>query len=233
MRQSWGDFLKGAGTHSHGVQVYDDAVDLADSVAAYLVAGFERDQPAMLVATPEHLSLFAERLATRGWELGDTESAGLLVVADAEETLAGIVGRHGLDRGRFERAVADMLDRIHAGPGVQARVFGEMVDVLSRRGDADTPTSSSDSGTTSPARSRSRSSAAIASMSSIRRRSSRRCRTSAASTLTSCLPGTTHASPARWTPRCARCSARTMRRLCTSSSHARSATIRSRSHSRF
>ena len=46
MRQSWGDFLKGACTHSHGVQVYEDAVDLADSVAAYLVAGFERDQPA-------------------------------------------------------------------------------------------------------------------------------------------------------------------------------------------
>ena len=40
MRQSWGDFLKGAGIHSHGVQVYEDAGDLADSVAAYLVAGF-------------------------------------------------------------------------------------------------------------------------------------------------------------------------------------------------
>jgi DcmR-like sensory protein len=137
MRQSWGDFLKGACTHSHGVQVYADAVDLADSVAAYLVAGFERDQPAMLVATPEHMSLFAERLGARGWELRDTESAGLLVVADAEETLAGIIGPHGLDRGKFERAVADMLDRIQGGPGVQARVFGEMVDVLSRRGDAD------------------------------------------------------------------------------------------------
>src|SRR4249919_3144971 len=112
MRQSWGDFLKGACTHSHGVQVYEDAVDLADSVAAYLVAGFERDQPAVLVATPEHMSLFAERLDARGWGLRDTEGAGLLVVADAEETLAGIIGPHGLDRGKFERAVADMLDRV-------------------------------------------------------------------------------------------------------------------------
>jgi len=138
MRQSWGDFLKGAGIHSHGVQVYEDAGDLADSVAAYLVAGFERDQPAVLVATPEHLSLFGERLATRGWELGEAESAGLLVVADAEETLAGILGPHGLDRGRFERAVADMLHRVQGRPGVQARLFGEMVDVLCRRGDVDT-----------------------------------------------------------------------------------------------
>jgi hypothetical protein len=136
MRQSWGDFLKGAGTHSHGVQVYEDAGDLADSVAAYLVAGFDRDQPAVLVATPEHLSLLAERLVTRGWELGRAEKAGLLVMGDAEETLARIMGPHGLDRGRFERAVADMFDSIKAGPGVQTRVSGEMVDLLCRRGDA-------------------------------------------------------------------------------------------------
>ena len=43
MRQSWGDFLKGAGRESHGVQVYEEAADLADSVAAYLVAGFTYD----------------------------------------------------------------------------------------------------------------------------------------------------------------------------------------------
>jgi MEDS: MEthanogen/methylotroph, DcmR Sensory domain len=136
MRQSWGDFLKCAGTHSHGVQVYEDAGDLADSVAAYLVAGFDRDQPGVLVATPEHMSLFAERLAARGWELGKAENAGLLVTGDAEETLARILGPHGLDRARFDRAVVDMLDSVKAGPGVQARLFGEMVDVLCRRGDA-------------------------------------------------------------------------------------------------
>ena len=137
MRQSWGDFLKGAGTHSHGVQVYEDAADLAESVAAYLAAGFERDQPAVVVATPEHLSLFADRLATRGWEFGDAESAGLLVVADAEQTLAEIMGPNGVDRGRLERSLADMLDRVQSGSAARpARVFGEMVDLLCRRGDA-------------------------------------------------------------------------------------------------
>ena len=135
MRQSWGDFLKGAGARSHGVQVYGDAVELAESVAAYLAAGFERDQPGILVATPEHLALFADRLGSRGWPLGDAQRAGLLVVADAEETLPSILDSERPDRERFERVVGDLLDRVQRDrPERPARVFGEMVDVLSRSG---------------------------------------------------------------------------------------------------
>jgi hypothetical protein len=137
MRQSWGDFLKGAGAQSHGVQVYGDATDLADSVASYLAAGFERDQPGVIVATPEHLSLFAERLESRGWGLERAKSAGLLVVADAEETLASILGPDGIDGERFETAVAALLDQVEGGASERpARVLGEVVDVLCRRGEA-------------------------------------------------------------------------------------------------
>ncbi len=138
MRQSWGDFLKGACSGSHGVQVYGDADDLAESVAAYLAAGFERDQPGIVVATPEHLSLFGERLAPRGWTLAEAESAGLLVVADAEEALATILGPKGPDRERFESVARGLLDEAQRGrAGGQVRVFGEMVDLLSRRGRPD------------------------------------------------------------------------------------------------
>ncbi len=135
MRQSWGDFLKGASARSHGVQVYGDAAELAESVAAYLAAGFERDQPGILVATPEHLTLFADRLGSRGWPLGDAQGAGLLVVADAEETLPTILDSDRPDRERFERVVGELLDRVQRDrPERPARVFGEMVDVLSRSG---------------------------------------------------------------------------------------------------
>jgi len=137
MRQSWGEFLKGAGAHSHGVQVYGEATELADSVASFFAAGFERNQPGLVVTTGEHLSLFAERLAARGWDLEQAERDGLLVTADAEETLATIVGRNGIDRGRFERSVIETLDRVQGGPhGRPARVFGEMVDLLCKSGDA-------------------------------------------------------------------------------------------------
>jgi len=135
MRQCWGDFLKGAGAESHGVQVYEEAADLADSVASFLAAGFERNQPGVIVATPEHMSLFADRLGSRGWEFDRAESAGLLVTADAAETLATIVGRNGIERARFESSVTDMLNRVQGGPDARpARVFGEMVDLLCRSG---------------------------------------------------------------------------------------------------
>ena len=135
MRQSWCDFLKGAGAASHGVQVYEEAADLADSVAGFLAAGFERDQPGVIVATPEHMSLFAEQLGARGWEFERAESAGLLVTADAEETLAAVVGRNGIDRERLERSVGEIFDRVQGGTDIRpVRVFGEMVDLLCRDG---------------------------------------------------------------------------------------------------
>ena len=139
MRQSWGDFLKGAGAASHGVQVYEEVEDLADSVAAYFAAGFERNQPGIVVATPEHMSLFADRLGARGWEFERAEGAGLLVTADAEETLATLVGRKGIDREGFERSVNVMFDRVQGGPDIRpVRVFGEMVELLCRDGRAGT-----------------------------------------------------------------------------------------------
>jgi hypothetical protein len=138
MRQSWGDFLKGAGARSHGVQVYGESTDLAESVASYLAAGFDRNQPGAIVATQEHLSLFADQLASRGWGIERAESAGLLVVADAEETLASFEGADGLDRRRFERACSALLDRLQRAPDDRPpRVFGEVVDVLCRRGRPD------------------------------------------------------------------------------------------------
>ena len=137
MRQSWGDFLRRAGDRSHGVQVYGDAQELAESVASYLAAGFERDEPGVLVATPEHLSLFAEQLGSQGWELTGAEKAGLLVVEDAEATLNAIIGPGGPDADRFELVVGELLDRLERGwPDRPPRVFGEVVNLLCARGQA-------------------------------------------------------------------------------------------------
>lgn len=137
MRQSWGEFLRGAGPRAHGVQIYGEPAELADSVAAYVSAGFDRDDPAVLVVTPANLELFRERIELRGWDVKAAEGNGLLHVADAEETLAAIVDADGTLDGRFDEVVGGLLDRVQR-PGRPVRVFGEMVDVLSRRGDLET-----------------------------------------------------------------------------------------------
>jgi hypothetical protein len=135
MRQSWGEFLRGAGAGSHGVQVYVEPSELADSVATYLAAGFERDEPALVVATPAHLEQLGERLAARGWERRRVEDDGLLVVADAEQVLASFYDTDR-DGARFEERAAELLDRVGGGSERPVRVFGEMVDLLCRQGDS-------------------------------------------------------------------------------------------------
>ena len=132
MRQSWGEFLRGAGASAHGVQIYGETEELADSVAAYLAAGFERDDPAVLVAPPESLALFADRLGARGWGLAGARKAGLVVVADAEQTLDAILAENGVDPARFDEVIGGLIDRAGAGTQRPVRIFGEMVDLLCR-----------------------------------------------------------------------------------------------------
>ena len=74
-------------------------------------------------------------MSSYGWALGGAESAGLLVVADAEETLTSILGSEGPDAERFEHVVGGLLDRAQRRRADRpVRVFGEMVDLLCRRG---------------------------------------------------------------------------------------------------
>lgn len=56
------------------VQIYGDLDELAEFVAAYLAAGFEGGQPAVVVATEEHWGRFSERLTSLGEVLGPTQT---------------------------------------------------------------------------------------------------------------------------------------------------------------
>ena len=138
MAAAWADFLQGSPSPGHAVQVYQDAGELADSVGAYLAAGFEAGEPAVVVATPEHWELFAAELARRGWPVAEVEAHGLLTLADAEATLGTFMDGAAPSPRRFEQVVGGLVDRA-AGrrPRRHVRVFGEMVDVLCRQGDPD------------------------------------------------------------------------------------------------
>ena len=129
----WSDFLHGSAP-GHGVQIYSDLSELAGSVAPYLATGFELGEPAVIVATPEHLTQFTAALTALGWDEARIERDGLLAVADAGETLAAVMVGDAVSRPAFDRVVGTLLDRF---PGKQVRVFGEMVELLCRRGQQD------------------------------------------------------------------------------------------------
>jgi hypothetical protein len=126
----WTRFLDGSAPASHGVQIYADTDELAESVATYLVAGFEAGEPAIVVATTAHVEAFRQRLA------GFDES--LLLVADAASTLDAILEDGQLSKARFEFVVGALLEEVEERfPSRRIRVFGEMVDLLCERGRPD------------------------------------------------------------------------------------------------
>jgi hypothetical protein len=138
MESEWTGFLRGAGTPGHAVQVYRDAEEVAESVGRYLAVGFDLREPALLVATPEHVEAVMAVLSESGWPKTRIDHRGLLFLADAQQTLAAIMAGDSPSHAAFESVIGGRLDEIAARfPGCHTRVFGEMVDLLSRDGNVD------------------------------------------------------------------------------------------------
>lgn len=120
------------------MQIYADLDELAESVAAYLATGFAVGEPAIVVATPEHYETFAQVLAATGWDGASLAEAGRLTYLDAEETLAALCEGGEVSARRFDEVIATVIDRTaERFPGQRVRAFGEMVDLLTERGEGD------------------------------------------------------------------------------------------------
>lgn len=132
---SWASFLDSAPAGDHGVQIYGDPAELAVSVGRYLAAGFSRGEPALLIVEPDHWTLFAAELAGRGCDLDELEADGLLEMLGASATLDAIMDGERPSARQFEEIVGSRLAAIQARvPGKTVRAFGEMVDLLTERG---------------------------------------------------------------------------------------------------
>ena len=116
--------------HFHAVQFYRDDQSLSSVVGSFLAEGLRQNQPALVVATPEHRAQIDEVLGadfdvTRLKQLGD------LIVLDARETIHTFMA-DGMPHWRLFRHVIgrtlDDIARIHSGRTIRA--YGEMVNVL-------------------------------------------------------------------------------------------------------
>ena len=121
---------------SHAVRLYGDDAEFSKAVVPFLAEGVERREPVVVVATAEHVSCLRSGLAARGWQPARLEAEGRLLIEDADETLAAILIDGVPSPDAFDRAAGALLDRAEvAAEGRPVRLFGEMVDVLCRRGD--------------------------------------------------------------------------------------------------
>lgn len=117
----------------HHVQLFDSSKSLVDTVSTFLLAGFERGEALLVVATPEHRELLSRRLEELGLKVRDAINANLLVMLDAEQTLDKFMRNNQPSTVAFDEIVGATVTRL--GEGRRVCIYGEMVDVLAARGD--------------------------------------------------------------------------------------------------
>jgi hypothetical protein len=126
----------GAG-HFHAVRFYESADALSRIVADFIAEGLATNLPAILIATPEHLLLFEALLDARGFDLERLKAQDDLIVADATSQLSTFMVDGMPDARLFRASTIPLIERACRGrQDCVIRVYGEMVDVLWRAGQA-------------------------------------------------------------------------------------------------
>jgi hypothetical protein len=129
----WSDLLAEPLNREHFVQLYRDESTLAEAVAVFAGAGLGKAESAVIVATPEHIRAFEERLAARGFDVKDLERWGQLTMVDAVAMLSRFMVDGLPDPGLFRAAVHQAIHEARAdGRYRKVRVYGEMVNLLWR-----------------------------------------------------------------------------------------------------
>jgi len=116
----------------HHLQLFDSSKSLAETVAAFLMAGFNRREPLLIVATPEHRELLTRKLEEAGVNVREAQLASRLVVLDAAQTLSKFMRQDAPSPEAFDEVVGTLVARL--GDRGRVCIYGEMVDVLAARG---------------------------------------------------------------------------------------------------
>jgi predicted metallopeptidase len=113
----------------HSVQVYENEEIFLDTLEAFVMAGFHRNDAIIIIATPEHRAALAARLERNGINVAAVASAGQYIARDARASLAHFMFDGWPAESRFQAMVEELLAKARAKhPTVRA--FGEMVALL-------------------------------------------------------------------------------------------------------
>jgi hypothetical protein len=123
----------GLAAHTHAVQFYEDTGFLVRVVASFVGEGLRAGAPAVVIATRSHRHAIRQRLGSDGFDLRSAAWSSKVEFLDAKETLAQLMVDGVPNRARFRAVVSGTLKRaIAAAPRGRPRVYGEMVDILSK-----------------------------------------------------------------------------------------------------
>jgi PAS domain S-box-containing protein len=114
----------------HSVQFYETDSFLADRVSAFIKAGIDAGESAILIATPEHRLEITNRLSAAGINVGALEAAGQYFPLDARKTLSKLMAGGSLDEKLFNQVIGGLVAKATNSNHRRPHAFGEMVALL-------------------------------------------------------------------------------------------------------
>lgn len=131
---SWDALLAAPAPCDHLVQLYTSDEALASTVARFIEPGLKEGEGVVAITTPAHWMKTADRLAASGADVAALRASGQLVVRDAHDTLTTFMVDGMPDRGAMRATVMGAVETVRGAGYTTIRAFGEMVDILNRRG---------------------------------------------------------------------------------------------------
>lgn len=124
-----------ANPHHHAVKFYGSDDSLFTTVAGFLADGLVAGQPAIVIATDGHQRGILDGLSSRFINVNQARRTGDLVILDAHELLEMFTVGGKPNEELFEQHVGGLIAQIlRDRPRTAARAYGEMVDILWKRG---------------------------------------------------------------------------------------------------
>lgn len=119
----------------HVVLTYREPTSLRAAVGPWIASALAAGRSALVACTPEHAEIVREELAQRGIDVETCEREGRLRLHDAEDLMRRFMIDGMPQRAAFKRLARELLHRVSSasGPG-PVHIWGEMVDVLAKRG---------------------------------------------------------------------------------------------------
>jgi hypothetical protein len=126
----WRDIAPG----EHVLQVYENKASFIDTLAAFVGAGINAGDSAIIIAFPEHIHLLEEKLIEHVLQLETLKKDDRLIFLDAEETLQSLMTGDLPQPEKFESVISALVKKAAGREGRKVRAFGEMVAILSQAG---------------------------------------------------------------------------------------------------
>ncbi|HEY2905966.1 MAG TPA: PAS domain S-box protein [Vicinamibacterales bacterium] len=120
----------------HSVHFYESEALLANTVADFLACGLASGQRVVMIASKGHAPEIASRLVSKGIDVDGAQRCLQLLLMDAETTLSGFMVNGVPDERLFDATVGALIQQqLQQATGGGLRAYGEMVDLLWKRGE--------------------------------------------------------------------------------------------------